>query len=46
LAKQNFKTNSVVKLRKVLGYLTHNCNTLVFKNVKLKEKVRIHTNFF
>ena len=27
-------------------YLTHKCNIKVLKNVKSKEKVRIHTNFF
>ena len=26
--------------------LTHKCNSKVLKNVKSKEKVRIHTNFF
>ncbi len=26
--------------------LTHKCNSTVLKNVKSKEKVRIHTNFF
>jgi len=26
--------------------MTHNCNSKVFKDVKSKEKVRIHTNFF
>jgi len=27
-------------------FLTHKCNIKVLKNVKSKEKVRIHTNFF
>ena len=26
--------------------LVHKCNSKVLKNVKSKEKVRIHTNFF
>jgi len=26
--------------------MTHKCNIKVFKNVKSKEKVRIHTNFY
>ena len=26
--------------------MSHKCNILAFKNVKSKEKVRIHTNFF
>jgi len=26
--------------------LTHKCNSKVLKNLKSKEKVRIHTNFF
>ena len=43
---KNFEANYVIQLRLVFGYLTHKCNSKVLKNLKSKEKVRIHTNFF
>ena len=43
--KQDFKAKSRIEARHALRYLIHICDIFVFKIVKSKEKVRIHTNF-